>query len=196
MIRAYVEGNDKMLIQALFIVRLGLDSSEFIIEELGGGLSSLLKLPQKLKENIDNGEKVVVILDSDNPPHAGFTQVRDSLNSFKVDNNLEFDYFLLPNHNDDGNLENLLELIINNSHEALFSCFDDYVNCLTQNNTGNFHLPVKKTKIYAYVDTLTPINQKKALKNGNYQFENSHYWNLESPQLDGLVELLRSQLEE
>lgn len=195
MLRVYVEGNDKMLIQALLCHHLKLGNSEFEIDTLDGGLSSLVKLPQRLRENIDNGEKVIVILDSDNPPHAGFTKVYEELNSFKEEHSLEFDFFLLPNHNDDGNLEDLLESMINSSHEALFACFEGYVTCLNNNNVGHFHLPVKKTKIYAYVDTLTPVNQKKLIRNGNYQFDNGHYWDLGSEGLNNLIEFLNNQLE-
>ncbi|MFC4220210.1 DUF3226 domain-containing protein [Flagellimonas marina] len=196
MLMAYVEGNDEKLIEALLEEKLNIDSSTFEIKKLGGGMSSLLQVPQQIRENMDNGDKVTVILDADSPPHAGFTNVCQALEDFKNDENLEFEYFLLPNHHDDGNLEDLLEQMINVNHQALFNCFDAYVNCLQVNNTGNFHLPVKKTKIYAYVDTLTPNNRKKYLKKGDYQFKDVHYWNLNSDSINGLVNFLENQIED
>ena len=79
------------------------------------------------------------------------------------------------------------------ANKAIFDCFDGYLECLDSNNShGRFHLPIKKTKIYAYVSTLTPENRRKMLKNGNYNFSDSNYWNLDSDKLEPLLGFLSS----
>ena len=57
-------------------------------------------------------------------------------------------------------------------------------------------IPAKKTKIYAYLETLLGKSktQKKQIKDANRNYENTQHWNLDAEYLEPLKEFLNNNL--
>lgn len=103
-----------------------------------------------------------------------------------------FDYFLLPyngthpdKHQNNGDLETLLQEIICPENQVIFDRWNLYEQCLsgkttTKTNTGKFTLPARKTKIHNYVEVLVgDSNSQKALaKEEKRNYRNKDHWNL------------------
>jgi hypothetical protein len=110
---------------------------------------------------------------------------------------LNFNYFLFPDHQRDGEIETLLEDIICPANQIIFNCWADFENCLSQQETlsttsGRFTTPANKTKIYAYVETLVGDSEKEKIKDRNRDYRNQNHWNLDPahPPLKPLKEFL------
>ena len=110
-----------------------------------------------------------------------------------------FTYFLLPNHNSDGELETLLQSIINKQNQVIFNCWNEFENCLVGHEalntlSGKFTLPANKTKIYAYLETLLgeTSTEKEKIKERNRDYRNKKHWNLDptQPELKALKAFL------
>jgi hypothetical protein len=102
-------------------------------------------------------------------------------------------FFLLPNNQDDGDIETLLERIICPENQIIFDCWRDFENCLLPNKTtstdsGRFTLPARKTKIYAYLETLVgeTDSEKEKIKDPNRNYRNPKHWDLNHPALANL----------
>jgi len=149
----------------------------------------------KLIENRDLGIKNVVIFDADTPDNnGGFDTRKSEIEAIKGELNVRFDLFLFPNNSSNGDFEQLLENIINNEHKILLDCFEKYEKCIDNTQTNNvlkYKLPIRKAKIYSYVDAF-PKSRKEneRFKNGDWFFENENYWNLNSEHLDSLKQFL------
>jgi hypothetical protein len=104
-----------------------------------------------------------------------------------------FQYFLLPyngTHQDtdknDGDLETLLQEIIYPDNQVIFDCWQAYEQCLTgkvaqTTVSGEFTLPARKTKIYAYLEALVGVTKKEKakIKEENRDYRNQQHWNLD-----------------
>ena len=58
-------------------------------------------------------------------------------------------------------------------------------------------IPAKKTKIYAYLETLLgeTRTQKELIKDPNRNYENVQHWNLDAEYLEPLKEFLKCNIE-
>lgn len=86
---------------------------------------------------LDTGYKCIVIVDADDLNKdsitGGFEKRKECLNKIKIDNNLDFDIFIFPNHKDDGDLETILINSIPNERKIIYECIDNYGTCLDEN---------------------------------------------------------------
>ena len=145
----------------------------------------------KLLENKDLGNKNVVIFDADTSENSGgFKKRKAQIETLKKEQNIEFELFLFPNNSLDGDFELLLENIINKKHYNLLNCFDKYEKCIdnsTSKNSINYKSPMRKAKIYSYVDAFPKSRkQNERFKNGDWFFENETYWDLNAEYLNSL----------
>lgn len=90
----------------------------------------------------------------------------------------KYDIFVLPNHQDTGTIEDLLENVINNTHSQIFECWNEFENCLSKDKS--LTIPAKKSKIYSYLECLHGVtNQEKdRCKDSNRDFQDENLWEI------------------
>lgn len=150
-----------------------------------------------MQQNTDLGGVNLVIFDADEDPVGR----RKELLSIKKEFGVEFDLFLLPNDKDAGALEDLLENIINPNNQPVMDCWQTYEGELEKvriptKTPPTLTIPAKKTKIYAYLETLLGKSktQKKLIKEVNRDYENAQHWSLDAEYLEPLKEFLKQHL--
>lgn len=109
----------------------------------------------------------------------------------------KYDIFALPNHQDTGTVEDLLENVINKKHSQIFECWNEFENCLSKDKS--LTIPAKKSKIYSYLECLHGVtNQEKdKCKDPNRDFQDESLWdikNLENPYILKLKTFLDKHL--
>lgn len=144
-----------------------------------------------------NGGVNLVIVDAD----KNFSARKDEIERWKQTNEVEFELFLLPNNQDIGALEDLLENIINPNNQPIFDCWEHYEQELvTLDIPGRtpppLTTPAKKTKIYGYLEALLGESntQKEQIKEVNRNYENPLHWNLDAEYLKPLRDFLEQHL--
>ena len=153
---------------------------------------------QRMRAITDKGGTNIVIIDADKDIDAR----RSDVLSWKEENALEFELFLLPNNQDTGALEDLLENIINPNNRPIFDCWENYEKELvTLDILGRtpppLTTPAKKTKIYGYLEALLGESntQKELIKEVNRNYENTQHWNLDEEYLEPLKKFLVENLQ-
>ena len=168
MVKIFVEGKDKIFIDSYIhnLIAKAIISKEinFEIESLNGW-TNLKNANNAFQENSDSGGKNIVILDADTLANGGGFNIRkEEIKQIKEENNLLFDLFLFPNNNGNGDFETLLEKVINQKHIGLLECFSNYEECISKYNQPNspilYKLPIRKSKIYSYVDAFPKSKTK------------------------------------
>ena len=152
-----------------------------------------------LKENTAYGVKNLVVFDADDDCEAR----RQELLAIKERFGVEFELFLLPNNKDAGALEDLLENIINPDNQPVMDCWQTYEGELEKVRIPNkipptLTTPAKKTKIYAYLETLLgkSRSQKELIKDAKRNYENPQHWNLDTEYLEPLKKFLINNISE
>ena len=150
-----------------------------------------------LRQNTDAGGKNLVIFDADDDCETR----RQELLAIQEEFGVEFELFLLPNNKDAGELEDMLEQIINPNNQPVMDCWTTYEGELEKvriptKTPPTLTIPAKKTKIYAYLETLLgkTRSQKKLIKDANRNYENTEHWNLDAEYLEPLKKFLSENL--
>lgn len=150
-----------------------------------------------MRQNTDLGGINLVIFDADEDVEERRAEILAIKEEFDVD----FELFLLPNNKDAGALEDLLENIINPNNQPVMDCWQTYEEELGKvriptKTPPTLTIPAKKTKIYAYLETLLgkSKSQKKLLKDANRNYENTQHWNLDAEYLVELKKFLEKNL--
>ena len=150
-----------------------------------------------MRQNTDMGGINLVIFDADEDTESR----RAELLAIKEEFGVEFELFLLPNNKDVGALEDLLENIINPNNQPVMECWQTYEEKLREvripsKTPPTLTIPAKKTKIYAYLETLLEKSktQKKLIKDANRNYENTQHWNLDAEYLETLKGFLVNNL--
>lgn len=194
MLKIFVKGNEKRFIEDLIEVRLGkIKGVDFEVLR-SGGWTKLDEIKPKIQEFNDLGHHVQIIFDADTPPEGGNENRRQLIEQFRTENNLNFELFLFPENTSDGDFELLLEGGINDNHRRILDCFDDYEHCIGQFNSDQkvYNLPIRKSKIYAYVDTFPKSNkQSEKFKQGYFFYKNPEIWDLSSEQINPLLDFIQ-----
>ena len=168
------------------------------IQSVGGytNLNSEHSL-QSMRTNLANGGVNLVIFDADEDIEAR----RKELLGVKEESGVDFELFLLPNDKEAGALEDLLENIINPANQPVMDCWQVYEGELEtvripEKVPPTLTIPAKKTKIYAYLETLLgkSRSQKELIKEKNRKYENPQHWNLDSEYLEPLNSFLSNYL--
>ena len=152
---------------------------------------------QRMRTNTSNGGINIVIIDADTDIEVR----RVDILSWKQQHELEFELFLLPNNQDAGALEDLLEKIINPNNCPIMDCWEDYEKELVKLDISGrtpppLTTPAKKTKIYGYLEALlgSSKREKELIKEKERDYENTLHWNLDAEYLEPLKEFLELYL--
>lgn len=151
----------------------------------------------RMRSMTANGGVNLVIVDAD----KDFQTRKDEITKWQQTNEVEFELFLLPNNQDTGALEDLLENIINPNNRPIMNCWENYEKKLvTLDIPGRtpppLTTPAKKTKIYGYLEALLfdSKSQKEQIKEVNRNYENTLHWNLDAEYLEPLKGFLQKWL--
>ena len=151
----------------------------------------------RMRSMTANGGVNLVILDADKDIETRRAEILE----WKRLNDLEFELFLLPNNNDAGALEDMLENIINPNNRPIFDCWEGYEKELVKLDIPGrtpppLTTPAKKTKIYGYLEALLgpTKDEKKLIKERNRKYDNAMHWNLDAEYLEGLKGFLEGHL--
>lgn len=159
------------------------------------GKDNLPKAVNQFQLNSLEGGRNLIIFDADTvATHGGFSSRLNKIQSIIKNLDLQVHgVFLYPNHHDDGIFENILENILcRETHQRWWDCYSDYEKCL-----GDDYLtPNLKGKIFTYISAQKDISNTKRKKfgQGRWLFENSSYWNLDSPYLEPFKDFLLKHL--
>lgn len=200
MVNIFVEGKGDEKFIDKYILYLSLTNIDNYTIIKVRGWTNLHNVVNKFKENSDSGGKNLVIFDADASENGGGINIRaQDLNSKKAELGIDFELFLFPNNSSDGDYELLLENIVNSQHIVILQCYDQYESCIRSNKDSNnnliYSLPTRKAKIYSYIDAFPKnLQEKEEFKRGNYFFENSDIWDLNSVYLTPLRNFLLAHL--
>ena len=155
---------------------------------------------EKMKENTSNNILNLVVFDADSPENEGGFAVRKrEIEDWKTRHGLTFELFLFPNNEENGELENLLEGIINPQNATIFCCWENFEECLTTKTTCTktpLTIPAKKSKIYAYMEVLhgDSNSEKEKIKDPNRDFKNTQHWDLSAQAIGPLKKFLQRHI--
>lgn len=153
----------------------------------------------KLAQEI--GEQVVVFADADTKAKkSGYEDRKSEIESGMINNEVSFSYFLYPNNQDDGDVENLMESAVRRDlHPIFFECFEDYEKCVSgakdDNGCHKYNVPNLKSKLHTYM-TAQKLSRKyrDRLGRGDWLFDNKDYWDLNVEDLRPLKDFLKENL--
>ncbi len=146
---------------SIFISDKDLKSNEYIVNM--GSWNRLKIQKPKITETFSDYTSLI-FLDADDEKvaeKAGFDATIKFVKELMIDWNwTKYNVFVLPNHQDTGTVEDLLENIINIKHKNIFDCWTGFEKCLSID--VSLTIPAKKSKIYSYLECLHGVtNQEK-----------------------------------
>lgn len=145
--------------------------------------------------NNPKGIDSILIIDSDttthNNPKGGFKSREEYLNNFKKEAN--FDFFLIPTHEEDGNLESILDVIVCEKGRDFYGHLTKYIDKLLtlegekrpQYIIDNPKLEKEKIGWYIY------MMEGKASKNNKNEI-NPNLWDLSTEKLNPLRKFFKN----
>jgi hypothetical protein len=205
-IRIFCEGiSDQRFLRDFLKIHYQIDISDKdlknnkYIENLGSW-NKLKIQKEKITESFSEYTSLI-FLDADDEKvtdKAGFAETIAFVQGLMSEWNWKkYDVFVLPNHQDNGTVEDLLENIINIKNKKIFDCWNEFEHCLSKDNS--LTIPAKKSKIYSYLECLHGVtNQEKdKCKDAYRDFLNENLWdikNLKNPYLSKIKEFLDKHL--
>lgn len=206
MILIFVEGkgDDEFLKKYIQTLNPNLEESkDFQIIKTNGWtrLSEKINL-DKFEENTRNGGQNLIIFDADNlqkdAEHGGFALRKKKIDHLLSQHSIKAEIFLFPNNQDDEDFEFMLEKIVNQNSKGLLACFEAFQNCVNAYKGEDpkmpmdYEKPMRKAKIYAYLSAFKRTNREAEIfKNKDrYAFDNTIYWDLQSPYLENIQAFL------
>jgi hypothetical protein len=184
--RIFVEGEwDKKFLRDFVRHKFDLELPTNAVEIIGGK-EGLHTKTEGLRRATSLGFTNLVFIDA----NGSLEESNDFIKGQRTNLEIDFEYFLIPNNHDNGDLETLLENIATPGNRFVLECFEDYLKCLKRSNQ-ELNYPGRKTKIYAYLDLL---NQETKPHIVNYL--NQDLWNLDSEFLNPLYNFLKPYFEQ
>ena len=161
------------------------------------GKDNLPKFANQMRTMSANGGINLVVFDADDDIEAR----RKELLAIKEQFGVEFELFLLPNNNETGALEDLLENIINPNNKPIFECWEGYEKELVKLDIPGrtpppLTTPAKKTKIYGYLEAYhgETKREKELIKEANRNYTDPKLWNLDAEYLGALKGFMEKYL--
>jgi hypothetical protein len=182
-VEIFVEGvADKKFIEDYIThINAGVLPSNIKVTDMGG-ISKLEVTKPEIITNDKLGVRNILILDAD----EDYTKRKQEIEAFILAIGIQIDYFLFPNSSTGGDLESLLQEIINNNNKSIFDCWDSYEECLSSkenfySENKKFTTPAKKTKIYAYLEAMlgSSKREKEKIKEKERDYLEKNHWDLD-----------------
>ena len=149
----------------------------------------------------ESGEQVLVLADADTITKGfGYAKRKKEIDNGIVAHALSFSYFLYPNNQDDGDVEELMENAARRDlHSTFFDCFEDYEKCVSGAKDGSgepkYNVPNLKGKLHTYM-AAQKLSRKLCQRfgSGDWLFDKEDYWNLNVEALQPLKEFFAANL--
>ncbi len=124
--------------------------------------------------------------------------ITETIHAERPDLPVQFDIFLLPNNHDNGDLETLLERIINPENQPLLDCWNAYEQCILAQqeriSSRTLSVPIRKSKIYSYMEILhgSSNKEREQAKEKNRDYTKPEDWLLNHNEAHNLYTFLAS----
>lgn len=181
MIRIFIEAGKRSTSEFVFcesvLKHWGFPKECYCIEPVGGKDNLRNVLPLFRDNTLQNGVNVI-LFDADSFDNGGgFSKRLGELKMTLKESGVDAEIFLFPNNRDDGDFETMLEqLIQSDRHGAMLGCFRDYELCLPKQYVS----PNRKGRLHTYISAMPMCSSmRRRLGQGEWQFENAEYWNLD-----------------
>ena len=126
-VHIFVEGNADVKFISDYISHIKLTGAK--IHGLSGW-TDIKNMRTDITRYKDENDNVLVIFDADtNKNKGGFVTRKKQIEDYALPLD---DIFLFPDNQNDGELEDLLENIINDKNKPIFDCWEEYETCLKE----------------------------------------------------------------
>ena len=208
-VKIFIEAESPRVPEYKFIIAildsLHIDKNKYDVLPTNG-YTNLMDSPDAsniglMRANTDDGGVNLVIFDADTDKNGGgFEKRREYLQKRKDELSLDFELFLWPNNNADGDVEVLMESIARKDlYPEFFDCFSKYEHCMSQRKQENgepfYTTPNRKGKLHTYINSLPLSNtKKKKFGSGEWLWSSDDIWDLNSDNLIPIKEFLKKHL--
>lgn len=134
-----------------------------------------------IDEKLKTGFKPVIFADADSNFQGRLKDITDQLAEFNLTGT---PVYLFPNHNSNGELEDLIFSTVPAPHNNILTCFDNYNNCITGYTKAD-----NKSKLYAYSQATNQLTRENTT-----DFKSNTFWNLTQANLPSLYAFLQNYL--
>lgn len=209
MAKIFIEGKNKKVPESEFLctilqhIGVAVDQYELIHTDgyknlLDSAITSNIEI---MRANTDAGGKNLVIFDADTAGNGGSFAVRQiELLKRKAALGLDFELFLWPDNQSDGDVEMLMESVARKDlYPEFFECFSKYEHCMSQrkNDKGEsfYTTPNRKGKLHTYFNAI-PISKTKkdGFGKGSWRWDDAEIWDLDAESLQPLKKFLLKNL--
>jgi hypothetical protein len=147
------------------------------------------------------GDQVLILIDADTVATGyGFVKRKADIEKDMQKLQISFPYFIYPNNQDDGILENLMESLARRDlHKIFFDCFEDYEKCVSgvkdKNGLPLYNTPDLKGKLHTYISAQKLSKKlRDRFGSGDWLFNNTNYWDLNAGVLQPLKDFFFTNL--
>lgn len=204
MVKIFIEGESKKVPESAFLHaildNMGISEENYEFMHTGGYtnlLNDSLTNIEMMRANTDAGGKNIVVFDADSEANnGGFTKRQEELLRGRDELGLDFDLFLWPDNQSDGDVEVLMECIARKDlYPEFFDCFGKFEHCISQRKKDGgasfYTIPNRKGKLHTYFNSLPISNtKKKKFGSGEWRWSDPEIWDLNSESLVPLKEFL------
>ena len=210
--KIFVEGiTDQKCIEKIFEIRYGItfphdgiELNDAIINCVGW--SNLKKQPALINPyRLANNGKNLVLFDADTKYNEGglkkrYKEIEDII--MQVHPQIKYKIYLLPNNQEDGDLESFYCSCFKDNMSFFNACWDNMIHCITSSNAQNLTLKIPKSseKVWSYVSLFE--NYKLDLNDKNTKGQRNYFdkglWNFDfsnNKYLVSLTQFLETELE-
>lgn len=209
MVKIFIEGESKKVPESAFLHaildNMGISEENYEFMHTGGYtnlLNDSLTNIELMRANTDAGGKNIVVFDADSEANnGGFLKRQEELLRGRDELSLDFDLFLWPDNQSDGDVEVLMERIARKDlYPEFFECFGKFENCISQRKKEGgapfYTTPNRKGKLHTYFNSLPISNtKKKKFGSGEWRWSDPEIWDLNSESLVPLKEFLSKFLQ-
>ena len=199
--RIYIETTDpkngKKINEYRFFEHL-LEIMKLEVEIVGiSGKENLKQFENQFKDTTKSGGKNLVLIDADgawNVNNWDFESESKKYNDLKQKLGVEFELFLLPNNQNQGDFEALLEGTVATKHKRIIDCHVEFENCVE--GYGEYVTPNRKARMYSYITSFPKTRKENEdFKNkGDWFFDNEAFWDFSVDALTPLKTFISSHL--